>query len=112
MMGPVRLPSSAVPPAPASFRPRKVPHKSFVKKNLPVSPTRSRFYRNSTAQVLKNEDFAKYRGEGVPLGVAQTGISPVTETMLCASPPYCTGGGVMPKKDVPEEFAGGRRSSS
>ncbi len=102
MMGPVRLPSSAVPPAPTSFRPRKVRPKSFIKRNLPASLTRSIFYPESTVQVLQNEDFANTGGRGYAFRRYRP-ANPYRNHTL-GQPPYCTGGGVMPMKTVPRNL--------
>ena len=62
--GPVRSRFSAHLPTQAAVQPQKPTPKSFVKRILPLSPTHSIFYPESTPQVLQNEDFATKRGEG------------------------------------------------
>ena len=104
MMGPVRLPSSAIPPVPASFRPCKAPQKSFVKRNLPVSPTCRGIYGHTDTQVLQNEDFAKNRGEGGTPPDGAAWVNPATETTTSDRAPYCSGGGVMPINEVPRNL--------
>ena len=63
-MGPARSRFLARLPAKTPVHPQKVPRNSFVKRNLPVSPTGSRFCAESVAQVLYNEEFANIWGEG------------------------------------------------
>ncbi len=57
--------SLARPPSHSGFHPSSVRPNSFVKKNLPLSPTARGFCADCGPYLQWNEEFAKRRGEGV-----------------------------------------------
>ena len=64
MTGPVRSRFLAHLPARAFVHPLKLPPKFFVKKNLPITPTRTRICAGQDPYPQQNEEFTKKVGGG------------------------------------------------